>query len=524
MDARMRLSLLATSGLCIAAGCWSSPRLPVNDGIPFTIAPPALCPAPAAEELPVPPTPRATTPEPTDTSSRPTLELTDVLQSVDNQFPLLFAIAQERGIAAGQRLSAEGGFDLGLRSRGTTQGGTFPNSRFDVLAEQPTPIAGLAFFTGYRMGIGDFPVYYGDRETADGGELRAGAILPLLRDRPIDRRRAVLRQAKIVESLAEPLVQRARIDYLRAAARAYWSWVAAGEQCRVAQALLRIARDRQAAFEEQFRQGQVAEFVVIDNRRLIAERDGARIAADRRFQQASIDLSLFVRDVCGDPIVPSAEQLPPDFLRRETLALRSDSLRGDIETAWQQRPELARFALLKERAAVELTLAENQTLPGLNAGIAGAQDMGPGKQSTGIFALERAVIEGSLVLDVPLQRREARGRVQTARAALAQITAQERFARDQIGAEVQDAVSNLQRSVERLVQAREEQQVARRVADLERERFARGQSNLLEVNLRELAAAGAEAKVIDTLADYFRAEADLRAALGTDAAPAIRPR
>jgi outer membrane protein TolC len=48
------------------------------------------------------------------------------------------------------------------------------------------------------------------------------------------------------------------------------------------------------------------------------------------------------------------------------------------------------------------------------------------------------------------------------------------------------------------------------------ERCRKGQSTLLEVNLRELTAAGAQIKVIDALADYFRTQADYRAALGLD--------
>ena len=214
--------------------------------------------------------------------------------------------------------------------------------------------------------------------------------------------------------------------------------------------------------------------------------------------------------------MPGADRLPADFVDRQCVDSRGKSLREEIELAWSLRPELARFALLKERAAVDLALAENQTLPALNAAVAGAQDVGLGKKAVGQFALDRSVIEGSLVLEVPLQRREALGRVQAARATIAQLSAQERFARDQIGTDVQDARSNIERSRERLDRARQEQQVARRVADLERERFTRGQSNLLEVNLRELAAAAADAKVIDMLADCFRAEADLRAALGLD--------
>jgi outer membrane protein TolC len=439
-----------------------------------------------------------------------------VLQSVELFFPLLVAAEQERTIASGQRLAAEGAFDLNLRSRGITQGGTFPSNRFDLAVEQPT-IFGPGFFAGYRLGRGDFPVYYGDRLTADGGEFRAGVVVPLLRDLPIDRRRAALRQAQIGEALADPVVQRARIDYFRAAARAYWSWVAAGEQYAVAESLFRIARDRQGAFEEQFKRGQVAEFVVIDNRRLVVEREGARIAAERRFQQTSFDLSLFLRDPAGNPEVPPAARLPRGFTDQEPTVPCPERLREDIQTAYRLRPELVRFALLKERAAVDLRLAENQQLPALNAAVAGNQDVGKGKESPGIFALERSVIEGSLLLDVPLQRREARGRARAAQGALLQLLAQERYARDQIGTEVQDALSNLDRTYQRLQRAREEQGIALRVADLERERFRKGQSNLLEVNLRELAAANAQAKVIDTLADYFRAQAEYRAALGLDA-------
>jgi len=511
--------------LVTIAGCST---LPPGDGIrgdvpipmlPATATPAELPAAPVRQETPPPdavplPAPRALRDE-------SILSLDNVLSSVNRHFPLLLAVEQERAITAGNRLAAEGAFDLNLRTRGVTQGGTFPNERFDLLFDQPTAVNGISVFSGYRFGFGDFPVYYGDRQTADGGEFRAGITLPLLRDGPIDRRRAALRQARITEALADPAIRRARIDYARAAARAYWNWVAAGEQCRIASALLAIAQNRQAGFEEQYQLGQIAEFVVIDNRRVIAEREGGLIAAERRFQQTALDLSLFLRDDTGEPVIPTAAALPPEFGRDVPAPPCDDPIVPDVETAFRQRPELARMQLLKERAATDLRLAENQTYPYLGAAVAGAQDVGPGKQSTGILALDRSNIEASLLLDVPLQRRDARGKAQAARAALAQILAQERFARDQIRAEVQDAISNLARSFERLQRARQEQTIAERVAELERERFRAGQSNLLEVNIRELSAAGARAKVVDVLADFYRAQADYRAALGVDFPPPV---
>ena len=503
---------LVIGAVAIACGCASvqSP-MPPAAGLKEFIAPPTLATLPAVAELPAPPSPA-------NLSSAP-LALDDVLQSVNQHFPLLFAAERERDIALGQRLAAEGQFDLNLRSRGTNQEGSFGNSRFDISLEQPIPQWGMTAFSGYRFGYGDFPVYYGDRKTADGGEFRTGVQIPLLRDRSIDRRRAILRQAQIGEPLALATVQTARLGAFRSGARAYWAWAAAGEQHRISAGLLKLAKDRQELFEKRTKLGADPEFIVIEGRRTVAEREGALIANERRLQQTSFDLSLLLRDASGNPVVPNASQLPTNFA--DTVPARFDPSRlaQDLIHAVARRPELMRFQLQKERLTVDLQLARNQQLPGLNAGIAATQDVGGGKKSFAgkdIFASDRTNAEVFLALDLPVQRRDAFGRTQVAQAQLMQVLAQERYARDVIVAEVQDVVSNLDRTYQRLLKAKEEVAVADEVAMLERKRFDLGTSTFLEVNLRELFAAGARAKVVDTLAEYQRALADLRAATGED--------
>ena len=81
-----------------------------------------------------------------------------------------------------------------------------------------------------------------------------------------------------------------------------------------------------------------------------------------------------------------------------------------------------------------------------------------------------------------------------------------------------DALSALERSFELLAKAREALSVARQVEAGERERFTKGMGTLLILNLRELITAEASFAEIDALAEYYRALADYRAALGLDAA------
>ncbi|MBA4192487.1 MAG: hypothetical protein C0467_31345 [Planctomycetaceae bacterium] len=500
-------------------GCATQSPLPAGANVRAPISPPQLPPPSPIAELPAPPTPEA---KPTATlrpGSAPNspLALREVLESVEAAFPLLYAIEQERQIASGQRLAAEGQFDPVVRARGMDQSGSFSNGQFDTVVEQAMPFGGVSTFAGWRLGMGNFPVYYGERKTGEGGEFRTGVNVPLLQNREIDPRRARLRAAQIAEQLADPTVRRARLDYFRAASQAYWNWQAAGAQYRVVQDLLRLARERQALLDERRKQGLVGEAVPVLNQRLIAGREEALLAADRLLQQAAVRLSLYTRDSAGNPVVPPAEWLLPGFAELAPPSPDAAQLQSDVTAALSRRPELVRFQLEKERRAVELKLATNQLSPALNTYAQVAQDTGAGKKTftgTGSFAFDRTTAEVGAMFEMPLPFRNARGLTNTARAQLAQLLAQERFARDEIAAQVQDAVSELVQMHRRVDKAREELKYAVRVLQLETESFKARQISLVELNLQEIAAAEARAKVVGVLGSYFGAVANYFAVLG----------
>lgn len=518
--------------VCLATGCSSQSvsLAPGTDSVsilgasrppqqtPVASRPPVL---PAALTLPAepktgtdPPAAPATAPAVlgTPASVGGPLQLDEVLAAVERHHPLLRAVEQERHIAGGRLLSALGAFDLNL-SAGTDGGwGTYDAFRSSFGVSQGLPVGGVGLFAGYRNGYGDFPTYNLGGKTAEGGEFRAGLSVPLARDRAIDRPRAAVQQARLDVRIAEPLIARQRLDFQRAAARSYWNWVAAGQRKRIAAELAKLADDRDEQLKGRVEANAIPKIERTDNQQNIALRNGLLVQADRAFQQASIELSLFLRDDAGQPTLAGLDRLP-DF--PDLPAVDAAGFESLLQTAITQRPEPLRLRLLRDKAAVELSLATNQTLPGLNATLSAGQDVGRGKSSlSGPNGLDRTTLAAGLAFQLPVQRRDARGRVTAAQALMAQLDAQLQQAEDVVRAEVQDAFSAAERAAEFHKQAAARVKLAREVAEGERVKFANGQSSILTVTLREQAAFDAELALVGAKQEFFRALADVNASVG----------
>jgi outer membrane protein TolC len=446
------------------------------------------------------------------------LTLAEVLQSVLIHYPLLQAIERERGIASGKLTTAMGAFDTNVTMAGNALSpGSYENYRSDFGLSQQFMTGGISAFGGFRTGYGDFPTYNLAQKTADAGEWRGGLTLPFAKNRDIDRPRAARAQAELDVALAEPIIERGRLDWMRAAARAYWAWQGSGERYGAGEKLLDLAVRRDGELAQKVERGAVANFERIDNQQNIALRNGLIVQADRAVQQATIDLSLFHRDDSGRPLLARRRRMQPlpepvqptPLLYQESLA-----------RALGSRPEFQRLSLQREKLLVERRLASNQTLPNLDGQLVGNQDAGFGKSGlSGPDGLDRQVLQASLVFQLPAQRRDARGRLVTVESQLMQIDRQLRYAEDQVRAEVQDAFSLIERAYEFHKQAKTRLELARLVAGGEREQLRLGRSDVLRVTLREQAKFDAELFEISARQEFWRAESDLRAAdtsLGPD--------
>jgi outer membrane protein TolC len=317
------------------------------------------------------------------------------------------------------------------------------------------------------------------------------------------------------QQLADPLILRQYLDFVRASSLAYYQWMAAGMRLSLAEDLLGLAKKRDSAIAEQVKRGASAPIVQVDNQRLVVSREIGVVQARRRFEAAGIELSLFWRDAqSGEPRIAGRDRLPrafPDHQRPE-----GSQLSADVAKAMVQRPELRRLELSLQKLDVERRLALNQRLPNLDLGVQGAQSLSDNSKEQKI---DRTEVEARLEFRLPLQRREASGRLQQAISGIARLQQEQRFARDRIAAEVRDSYSALLAADDSLRQSRLNVELARQLERAEGDRLAQGATDLLALQIREQATFDAQSLEVEATADFFRALAHYRAAMAADAPP-----
>lgn len=441
----------------------------------------------------------ATVPDETATSiSTAPLALAEVRQSIAAHHPLIAAARARVDKAEGAELSARGYFDPTLKAQGKVRTlGYYDLRVLDAELRQRTGLWGVEVFGGYRLGTrvdssGPFPSYSPD-QTLAGGEFRLGAEVPLFRDGPIDAGRARLQGAEIARDAAEIGFDRAQLDVLLSGIKAYFRWVAAGQKWRLAESTLRLAEERAQQMQERAGLGLTSDFDRLDNERMVFERRDRIIASQRDLEAASYELGLFLRTQDGKPSVPSAQRVPA-FSSAPGPAPRVLDVAAVARRLGRCHPQLRQARAELKAQEIELDLARNQVAPDIRVAAQVSRDVGdPALNPT----LAGTVFDALVKVSVPLLLSNERGQAQLKKASVDEKRAEIRFAEERLLTLVRDVESRLRASHERRVQTERLSETSRALSEGERERLTSGLSNLLFVNVRELAALDADSRLVD---------------------------
>lgn len=433
----------------------------------------------------------------------PPLTLDEVLRSSATHAPqIVEALARVRQ-AEGRALAAEGAFDTVFDADAQSRvAGFYDGTYAEGRATRPLTSNGGQLYGGYRVSRGTFPIYEDRAYTDRLGELKVGGLFALLRDRAIDERRGRSAIAATDIDLARLEREMVAIGVQARAIGAYQNWVAAGLRLGVYRSLLSLAETRRGGIARQVQLGARPTILLTETDQNIVRRRALVVRSEQEFAAAANSLSFFYRDGTGERITPASERLPtalPQF--------RPGRVAGPVD-----RPDLRSLDARLDQSEVRLALAENELKPRLDLRGELAYDVGGtgrgGRSRNG----EEAIV--GVRFSVPLERRQAKGRIGEARAEIDGLRTRQRLVADQIAVEVEGisiAVDGAERSA---VLAAEEAELADRMAAAERRRFELGASDFFLLNLREEAATDARVRLLDAQARAALAGVDLAGATG----------
>jgi outer membrane protein TolC len=445
----------------------------------------------------------AQAPEPPAVTSGP-LSLDQVLASSRFHAPqVLEAMARVRG-AEGRLISTQAAFDTVFSSEVNSRVlGFYSGSNASAVVTRPLPDNGGYAYGGYRISSGNFPTYEDQYYTNQAGEVMAGAVFALMRDRAIDERRFARSLAEADVAIADADRLMIAIGVQRAAIAAYNNWVAAGQRLKVYQALLGLAEERQTGFTRQVEEGARPRILLTENEQNILRRQSLVVQSEQALAQAAAVLSLYLRDASGTPITPGPERLPPGL---PPLITPANIDPASIATL---RPDFRTLDIRIRQQSQRLALDRNNFLPRLDLKVEASRDLGP----IGPGGISRTPAEGKVGLSftVPLQQSAARGRLAQTNAEIEAIRQRRRLLEDQVSAEVSQLAIAVGATARLRSIAEDEQDRALTMANAERRRFSAGASDFFLVNVREEAAADAQVRALDAAIRQIAANAELAA-------------
>ncbi len=414
-----------------------------------------------------------------------------VIDSVLLHFPLIEEANLKFQASSGELTASEGAFDHKLifksRSRIENQ---YDNQYFETTIERQTALKGINLLAGHRQGAGNFPLYDGKYKTSSGGEIFAGLSVPVLRNFQTDEFRTNLKIKQIENKQASEQLKLKKIIYVHKALSLYYKWVLETQKLKINKENYELAKNRQEMILKRVRAGDLEKIKLTDNMRAMERREGDLIKNEVDINKIRTELSLYVRDQKGNPMLLPSEAMPELILKTPEGPLPVSSTINN--------PRLEILRLEKEKLNAELAFFDQSKLPGLNLELIGAKELSPNA------AYDPESLQFGVKFDLPLENRKAEGK---SVAFVYKVKALERetdYVQQQLQQQFDFFVNASSQSKDRWEVTSREFENSKKMAVAEKSRWAQGASDLFMVNLRESDVADVDIRRWSALYEYHQ--------------------
>lgn len=370
---------------------------------------------------------------------------------------------------------------------------------------------GIQGFAGYQVNAGEFlnPA----ENVPDVGLLQAGLEVNLGRGLLIDRRRTELLKAKWYPAITEAERRILLNELVVQATEAYWNWWVAWNQMSVYEEAVRLAGTRFRGVKSGFESGDEPAIDTLESLIQLQTRQYSYNEARVKYAQAAFELSNFLWDESGEPLLLSDGVIPPEIAKAtDSVAIESaygDSM-PDIAELLEQHPELLTLDLKRQQLEVDRRWAAEQLKPELSLK-AGALVQPGADRADRPFYEDHTL---GLSLSFPLFLRKARGDL-----ALTDIEIQNTVLKlDQKSWSLENKIQSLRAKISntkaQIILYTDVVGNYRGLVNAEVRKFGLGESSLFLINAREQNLIKSELILIDLRAGLPVLYAELYRAVG----------
>ena len=431
------------------------------------------------------------------------LELDLVIKSTRSFFPTVLNSLDKIKESESSYKISEGAFDLELKSDiGNRSEGYYDGDYFDLVLEKPLRYMNSKLYVGHRKSENSFPIYEGQRNTLDQGESRVGIQISLWRNRDIDPKRLKLRnnRIKIKQTEQDYLYKENKI--LKDATKAYWNWVSKGFIYKINKDLLVVMEIQLKGIRKKIKLGALARIYETENLQYIMKRKTQVIKSLQSFKESAILLSLFLRDVEGNPLIPTEDLLPKEI--KNNFNGKKINFSNDLKHIVDISPKLRALKLKDLQLENEQLEASNALAPKFDLKMEVSQDQGQGDK-----VLEDQEQKIMLKVSIPIERNIGNGRKQQAKIKRRMLLRKKQLAQNKLTIMFNNISTRITAYTEVIKNTAQEVKYSIILQKAERKKFNRGSSDFFIVNLRDQNVASAQIKLVKskyllskTIAEY----------------------
>lgn len=358
---------------------------------------------------------------------------------------------------------------------------------------------------------------------------------PLLRSLSVDPAREAIRVAAADRGASRARLERIVSETMARVDQAYWNLVAVRRDVASIESSVALADKQLSDTKVRVESGALAKTDVAEPTAELERRRGNLAQARQRVEEAENTLKLLVLGDPGDSDWAS-DIVPVDA---PETALEHPDLAASLATSVAKRAEIAEAQAQRERAEAQIEGRRSDVLPKLDVvasyqrrGLAGGMNPdatnfngqpatvpaplagGTGRSLGTIRENQFPDASVGLSFSVPIGNRTAKANLAIAKSRLSQADVGVTSARQEVGAEVRNAVFSLETARQRIEAARASRSAAETQLSAEEERFKAGISTNFLVLTRQNDLTNARVTETAALTDYRKAQTELARATG----------